>query len=211
MSRNATRTRTPEACAQVQRILKNWALGGELAHDNATVATEPVTDAVRHCRVKLAEVEVSLSIRGCGLLAEVSDPDKGKVPALRTESDPEPERSERDGGLGRFSSPGSPSGGGMRCGRSRNTCGRTSWSRGGRGEGGAEARIGRAGGVGRRGRNVTGLRTAGGCRCRPANPAGNGGRRGRTRGLYRPDDLDLHEGDIVRAYVTAYVCEGRTA
>ncbi|UUU23897.1 hypothetical protein [Streptomyces sp. DSM 40750] len=30
----------------------------------------------------------------------MSDPDKGKVPALRTESGPEPERPEGDGGLG---------------------------------------------------------------------------------------------------------------
>ncbi|UUU32152.1 ATP-binding protein [Streptomyces sp. CA-210063] len=85
------RRHVPEARAQVQRILKDWALDGELAHDVATVATELVTNAVRHCRVTLAEVEVSLSIRGCGLLVEVSDPDKGKVPAPRTEG---------DGGLG---------------------------------------------------------------------------------------------------------------
>jgi anti-sigma regulatory factor (Ser/Thr protein kinase) len=74
----------PEARAQVRRILKDWSLDGELAHDIATVATELVTNAVRHCRVTLAQVEVTISLRGCGLLLEVSDPDKEHVPALRT-------------------------------------------------------------------------------------------------------------------------------
>jgi anti-sigma regulatory factor (Ser/Thr protein kinase) len=74
----------PEARAQIRRILKDWAVNGELAHDIATVATELVTNAVRHCRVTLAQVEVTVSIRGCGLLLEVSDPDKGRVPTPRT-------------------------------------------------------------------------------------------------------------------------------
>jgi anti-sigma regulatory factor (Ser/Thr protein kinase) len=79
----------------VARILKDWALDGELAHDVATVATELVTNAVRHCRVTLAQVEVTLSIRGCGLLLEVSDPDKGRIPAPRTG-----DGQEEGGGLG---------------------------------------------------------------------------------------------------------------
>jgi anti-sigma regulatory factor (Ser/Thr protein kinase) len=81
------RRHVPEARAHVRRILKDWALDGELAHDIATVATELVTNAVRHCRVTLAEVEVVVSVRGCGVLVEVSDPDKGKVPTLRSEPD----------------------------------------------------------------------------------------------------------------------------
>jgi anti-sigma regulatory factor (Ser/Thr protein kinase) len=90
------RTRhVPEARAHVQRLLKDWALDGELAHDIATVATELVTNAVRHCRVTLAEVEVVVSVRGCGVLVEVSDPDKERGPALRAEPDP-----EQDGGRG---------------------------------------------------------------------------------------------------------------
>ncbi|MEV0641802.1 ATP-binding protein [Streptomyces sp. NPDC050619] len=79
----------PEARAQVQRILKDWALDGELAHDVATVATELVTNAVRHCRVSLAQVEVTISIRGCGLLLEVSDPDRERIPVPRTGDDQE--------------------------------------------------------------------------------------------------------------------------
>ncbi|MDX3631748.1 ATP-binding protein [Streptomyces europaeiscabiei] len=90
------RTRhVPEARARVRRILKDWALDPELAHDIATVATELVTNAVRHCRVTLAEVEVVVSVRGCGVLVEVSDPDKEKVPS--TDSDPAP---EGEGGRG---------------------------------------------------------------------------------------------------------------
>ncbi|WP_234022187.1 ATP-binding protein [Streptomyces ipomoeae] len=83
------RRHVPEARAAVRRILKDWALDGELADDIATVATELVTNAVRHCRVALAEVEVVVSIRGCGLLLEVSDPDKGRLPVPHTEGEPE--------------------------------------------------------------------------------------------------------------------------
>jgi anti-sigma regulatory factor (Ser/Thr protein kinase) len=81
----------------VRRILKEWAVGGELADDIATVATELVANAVRHCQVPLAEIEVTLSIRGCGLLVEVADPDRGRLPAPRAESERGP---EGDGGLG---------------------------------------------------------------------------------------------------------------
>ncbi|MDX3645701.1 ATP-binding protein [Streptomyces sp. MB09-02B] len=82
----------PEARAHVRRILKDWTLDGELADDIATVATELVTNAVRHCRVTLAEVEVVVSVRGCGVLVEVSDPDKGRVPTQRSGD------AERNGG-----------------------------------------------------------------------------------------------------------------
>lgn len=77
----------PEARAQVRRILKDWAVDDELAHDVATVATELVSNAVRHCQVTLAQVEVTISIRGCGLLLEVSDPDRERIPALCADDD----------------------------------------------------------------------------------------------------------------------------
>ncbi|WP_079084805.1 ATP-binding protein [Streptomyces dysideae] len=64
-------------------------LDAELAHDIATVATELVTNSVRHCRVTLAQVEVTLSIRGCGLLVEVSDPDRERIPTLPAGADEE--------------------------------------------------------------------------------------------------------------------------
>lgn len=63
------RRHVPEARAEVRRVLKDWAVGGELADDIATVATELVSNAVRHCRVTLAEIEVVLSIRGTSALA----------------------------------------------------------------------------------------------------------------------------------------------
>ncbi len=85
----------PEARAQIRRILKDWALDGELAQDIATVTTELVSNAVTHCRVTLAHIEVTVSIRGCGLLLEVSDPDRDRIPAPRTDDD-----QERDGGRG---------------------------------------------------------------------------------------------------------------
>jgi anti-sigma regulatory factor (Ser/Thr protein kinase) len=89
------RRHVPEARAAVRRILKDWAVDAELADDIAIVATELVSNAVRHCRVTLAEIEVVVSIRGCGLLLEVSDPDRGRVPAARAEGVP-----EGDGGRG---------------------------------------------------------------------------------------------------------------
>lgn len=84
----------PEARARIRRTLKDWSLDGELAQDIATVATELVTNAVRHCRVTHAQVEVTVSIRGCGLLVEVSDPDRDRLPTQRTDD------GEREGGLG---------------------------------------------------------------------------------------------------------------
>lgn len=85
----------PEARAQVRRILKDWAVGGELADDVVTVASELVANAVRHCRVTLAQIEVTVSIRGCGLLLEVSDPDKERIPTPCTG-----DGQEEGGGLG---------------------------------------------------------------------------------------------------------------
>ncbi|WNZ10725.1 ATP-binding protein [Streptomyces sp. 11x1] len=66
---------------------EDWAVGGELADDIATVVTEPVSSAVRHCRVTLAEIEVVVSIWGCGLLVEVSDPDRSRLPVPRLACD----------------------------------------------------------------------------------------------------------------------------
>ncbi|MGW0826630.1 ATP-binding protein [Streptomyces sp. NPDC002845] len=73
----------PDARTQVRKILANWGLVGELSTDVVVVTTEYVTNAVRHCRVTFAQVEVSVSIQGDRLLLEVSDPDKEKVPEQR--------------------------------------------------------------------------------------------------------------------------------
>lgn len=76
----------PDARAQVRKTLADWNIPAELTADIALVATELVTNAVRHCQVTFALVEVSLSLKGDYLLLEVSDPDKEAVPTPRTAS-----------------------------------------------------------------------------------------------------------------------------
>lgn len=63
------------------------------------MATELVSNAVRHCRVTLAEIEVVLSIRGSGLLLEVSDPDRDRLPGTRPAED-SGDHPQGDGGRG---------------------------------------------------------------------------------------------------------------
>ncbi|MCX4454949.1 ATP-binding protein [Streptomyces sp. NBC_01340] len=79
----------PEARARVRKILADWGVGDELAADVAVVTTEYVTNAVRHCRVSFARIEVSLSVRDAHLLVEVSDPDRTMIPELRACGDQE--------------------------------------------------------------------------------------------------------------------------
>ncbi|WP_327695618.1 ATP-binding protein [Streptomyces sp. NBC_00459] len=74
----------PEARAQVRKALADWGLPTDLAADVALVATEFVTNSVRHCEVTFSLVEVTLTLQGNQLLLEVSDPDKEKIPAPRT-------------------------------------------------------------------------------------------------------------------------------
>ncbi|KPI01170.1 putative anti-sigma regulatory factor, serine/threonine protein kinase [Actinobacteria bacterium OK074] len=74
----------PDARAQVRKILADWGVDAELAADAVTVAVEYVTNAVRHCRVTFAQIQVTLSDRDGALLVEVCDPDNVRVPARRT-------------------------------------------------------------------------------------------------------------------------------
>ncbi|GAA3868635.1 hypothetical protein GCM10023084_22270 [Streptomyces lacrimifluminis] len=74
----------PEARAQVRKTLADWGVPTELAADVALVATEFVTNSVRHCEVTFSLVEVTLTLHTGQLLLEVSDPDKEKTPAPRT-------------------------------------------------------------------------------------------------------------------------------
>ena len=74
----------PDARAQVRKALADWGLPTELAADVALVATEFVTNSVRHCEVTFSLVEVTLTLHGDHLLLAVSDPDKEKLPAPRT-------------------------------------------------------------------------------------------------------------------------------
>ncbi|MFE9765217.1 ATP-binding protein [Streptomyces sp. NPDC005808] len=84
------RRHVPTARQHVRRTLADWGLTGELA-DNVTVsANELVTNAVTHCRVAFARIEVTLSMRGPDLVLEVSDPDRQRLPQAR-DSDPDAE------------------------------------------------------------------------------------------------------------------------
>ncbi|WP_405769469.1 ATP-binding protein [Streptomyces sp. NBC_01538] len=75
----------PDARAQVRKALADWGLPTELAADVALVATELITNSVRHCEVTFALVEVTLTLRDDNqLLLEVSDPDTEELPAPRT-------------------------------------------------------------------------------------------------------------------------------
>ncbi len=73
----------PEARVQVRKVLADWGLPPDLAADIALVATEFVTNSVRHCEVTYSLVEITLTLDTTHLLLEVSDPDKEKLPAPR--------------------------------------------------------------------------------------------------------------------------------
>ncbi|MCH0559763.1 ATP-binding protein [Streptomyces sp. MUM 16J] len=76
------RRHVPAARQNVRKTLADWGLTGELADDVVVSANELVTNAVRHCRVTLAQVEVRLSVQGTVLVLEVSDPDRDATPRL---------------------------------------------------------------------------------------------------------------------------------
>ncbi|MBW8737571.1 MAG: ATP-binding protein [Streptomyces turgidiscabies] len=73
----------PDARTQACKALADWGLPIGLAADIALVATEFVTNSVRHCEVTFSLVEVTLTLHGDHLLLEVSDPDKEKLPTPR--------------------------------------------------------------------------------------------------------------------------------
>lgn len=73
----------PDARAQVRKTLADWGLPTDLAADVALVATEFVSNSVRHCGVTFSLIEVTLTLQSDRLLLEVSDPDKEKLPAPR--------------------------------------------------------------------------------------------------------------------------------
>lgn len=75
------RKHVPEARARVRKVLADWGLDS-LADDVGLAATELVANAVRHCRMTWAQIEVAVSVQGFALVLEVSDPDGDKLPAL---------------------------------------------------------------------------------------------------------------------------------
>lgn len=112
----------PDARSQVRKILSDWGIDSELACDVAAVSTELVANAIQHCRVTYARIEVTVCMRGDGLLVEVSDPDRGRVPALCLGDD------QGESGRGWSWSPAWLSTGGTSCGRSPNAYGPSSLS-----------------------------------------------------------------------------------
>lgn len=81
----------PGARARIGKILADWGLSGDLADDITLTADELMANAISHCRVTLARIEVNVAVEDGHLLLEVSDPDEDRVPRLRTAA-PDEER-----------------------------------------------------------------------------------------------------------------------
>ncbi|MEW1718408.1 ATP-binding protein [Streptomyces sp. NPDC093109] len=71
----------PAVRARVRETLAAWGLE-RLTPEVELVACELVTNAVVHCRVSFAEVEVTLHVDWGELVLEVSDPDRTRLPQL---------------------------------------------------------------------------------------------------------------------------------
>ncbi|MDT0548875.1 MULTISPECIES: ATP-binding protein [Streptomyces] len=73
----------PGARTHIRKTLADWGVGGALADDVTLSADELLSNAIRHCRVTFAQIEISVALQGGALLLEVSDPDTDKIPRLR--------------------------------------------------------------------------------------------------------------------------------
>lgn len=83
------RRSVPSARARVRKVLADWGVDAELAGDVTLSADELLTNAIKHCRVTLAKIEISVSVHGAVLLLEVTDPDGDKIPVLRVANEDE--------------------------------------------------------------------------------------------------------------------------
>jgi anti-sigma regulatory factor (Ser/Thr protein kinase) len=72
----------PAVRARVRETLEKWGLE-QLAPDVELVASELVGNAVVHCRITLAEIEISVHLHGGSLVLEISDPDREQLPVPR--------------------------------------------------------------------------------------------------------------------------------
>ncbi|MFE4371230.1 ATP-binding protein [Streptomyces sp. NPDC056835] len=79
------RRHVPAVRARVRETLEKWGLN-DLARDVELAACELVTNAVVHCRVTFAEIEVTVHVDGEDVVLEISDPDRDSFPALRVGS-----------------------------------------------------------------------------------------------------------------------------
>nr|WP_326611895.1 ATP-binding protein [Streptomyces scopuliridis] len=76
------RRHVPAVRARVRETLEKWGLN-DLAPDVELAACELVTNAVVHCRVTFAEIEVSVQVAGNDLMLEIADLDRDRRPLLR--------------------------------------------------------------------------------------------------------------------------------
>ncbi|MEU5029772.1 ATP-binding protein [Streptomyces milbemycinicus] len=74
----------PGVRTRIRKTLANWGISGALADDVTLSVDELVSNAIRHCRVTFALIEITVSVQDRVLLLEVSDPDRDKIPQLRT-------------------------------------------------------------------------------------------------------------------------------
>lgn len=74
------RSHVPIARQRVRKTLADWGITDEPADAIALLANELVTNAVTHCRVSYAQVQVTLTLDGPELILEVSDPDRNRLP-----------------------------------------------------------------------------------------------------------------------------------
>ncbi|MFE9886389.1 ATP-binding protein [Streptomyces scopuliridis] len=89
------RRHVPAVRARVRGPLEKWGFN-HLAPDVELAACELVTNAVIHCRVTFAEIEVTVHVDGDNVVLEISDPDRDRLPLLRVGS---PEAEEGGRGL----------------------------------------------------------------------------------------------------------------
>ncbi|MFD8870192.1 ATP-binding protein [Streptomyces sp. NPDC059590] len=73
----------PGVRTRIRKTLANWGISGALADDVTLSVDELVSNAIRHCRVTFALIEITVSVQDRTLLLEVSDPDRDKIPQLR--------------------------------------------------------------------------------------------------------------------------------
>ncbi|MFJ2200853.1 ATP-binding protein [Streptomyces violaceusniger] len=72
----------PDARARVRKTLTAWEINASLADDVTLSADELLSNAIKHCRMTLTQVEITISVQGGALLLEVTDSDKDKIPVL---------------------------------------------------------------------------------------------------------------------------------
>ncbi|MHB9860892.1 ATP-binding protein [Streptomyces sp. YIM S03343] len=76
------RKHVPTARQHVRKALADWGITDQLADSVTLSANELVTNAVTHCRVSYAQVEIRLVLEGPELVLEVADPDRDRLPRL---------------------------------------------------------------------------------------------------------------------------------